>query len=146
MGDTPDKTQVCQFTRSKIEHEQRWIQQRVSWNLASTSFLMAAFVSLLNNSSVGGPLSDQAPFLMTGIPFLGVIFSSFVLTGLSAAWLSQKNATGEWKRLVPDEATRARFPGVHSRRSSVVLGSIASWGTTLAALFVWMILLVGQLT
>jgi hypothetical protein len=141
MGDAPDNTQVWQFTRAKIEHEQKWIQQRVSWNLASTSFLLGAYVALLNGVDSTGPVSWLTPLLLIGIPILGVVFSTFVLAGLSAAWVSQRSAVKDWRRLVPDAETRERFPEVHSKRLAIVLGRGASWGTTLAALLAWLFLL-----
>jgi hypothetical protein len=141
MGHTPDNTQIWGFIRSKIEHEHKWIQERVSWNLASTAFLLGAYGSLLSYVHSLKTSSWLAPVLVIGIPVLGVTISVLVLAGLAAAWMRQKDASSEWQRLVPDEEIRDRFPDLRSRAWALWLGRISSWGTTLAALIAWLALL-----
>jgi hypothetical protein len=137
MPDKPDNTQLWEYARAKIEHEDKWIQQRVSWNLASTSFLLAAYSGVLLMAPDTRGIVEVQRFLATTIPFLGICFSTFVLFGLAAAWLAQDKAEEECGSLSKGAATGGTFPGLHSRGAVLVLGKIASWGTTIAALVMW---------
>lgn len=141
MAKTPDNNQLWQFTRGKIEHEDQWIQQRVSWNLASTSFLLAAYTVLL---LIDQPLHSALwlrRFLLATIPLLGAGSSVFVIAGLWAAWIAETKAITEWDRLASDIDSKARFPELHSQGLTLALGKIASWGTSISALLAWLAIL-----
>lgn len=142
MAKTPDNVQLLQLARGKIEHEHKWIQQRVSWNLASTSFLLAAYTALVLTDRVVPHSGWLGRLLLLTIPLLGLAFCCFVIAGLWAAWIAEDKAVDEWESLSSDNDSREHFPEIHSMGAALVFGKIASWGTTAAAIVVWLALLV----
>ena len=144
MAKTPDNVELWKLTRGKIEHEDKWIQQRVSWNLASTSFLLAAYTVLLLSGQHVSPVVWLRRILLITIPLLGFAFSAFVIAGLLAAWIAERKAEREWHDLLDNPDSKASFPEIHSTGAALTLGKIASWGTTTVAVFVWISLLIAS--
>ena len=137
-----DPAKHWEMLRSKISDEDQWIQHRVSWNLASSSFLVAAFVaSVLAFPATGRPLTLLRNTLLYAIPMLGLLLSAAVLFGLAAATIAIHQAKKSWppKELDSDEASA--FPHLYSSGWALWLGRIASWGTTVILLKFWLLVL-----
>jgi hypothetical protein len=128
--------------RSKIADEDQWIQHRVSWNLASSSFLAAAFVaSAIATPVAGRALAPLRIALLYAIPLLGLLLSTAVLFGLIAATIAIHEAQRSWPAGDASEHNELRksFPPLYSSGWAVWLGRVASWGTTLVLMKFWLL-------
>jgi hypothetical protein len=139
----PDAVQLWEMLRSKISDEDQWIRHRVSWNLASSSFLVAAFVaSALAVPSGGRSLGLIRITLLYAIPTLGLLLSTAVLLGLAAATIAICQAQKSWPPQGMQEEQTKAFPHLYSFGWAVWLGRIASWGTTLLLIKFWLLALI----
>ena len=139
-GLTPVK--AWEIARAKITHEDSWIQQRVSWNLASSSFLIASFVALvLSPPQNPSTALFMRRLLIVLIPLAGLFFSIAVLVGLIAAAIAINVARKEWNPNGTTPPDRQAFPALHSTSWALWLGRFASWGTTMALILFWLLVL-----
>ena len=145
MAKSPDNTQLWQFLRAKIEHEDQWIQQRVSWNLAATTFLVGGYAALAGSTRMPHQFVPGSSLLLAIIPLAGLAFSLLVLSGLFAASIATDAAKAYWKAKASNQQTRDAFPELHSSGAALTLGRIASWGTTIICALVWFALVVASI-
>jgi hypothetical protein len=116
MGETDENNQPRKFEDLKevvalaayIEQlhisEQQWIMNRLSWLFTSQSFLLTAFVLLINNANDPKP---PARLLLFGLPILGFICCTTV--GL-AVWAAET----EGKRLADRRAELSKHINQYS--------------------------------
>jgi hypothetical protein len=128
--------------RSKIQHEHSWIQQRVSWHLATNAFLFSAYsILVVSTGSKGNDLSPSTSVLLVLIPVVGALFSSLVYVGVLAAAGEIKHTLHEWSLLGPGAAASKKLPAIHMTASSLRLAKFASTGISITAIAMWLILL-----
>jgi len=129
-----DKWQVL---RSKVVHEDSWIQQRVNWLLAADGFLLVGLVALA--PSAFAPLGRIQSI---ALPLFGLLASLFVFIGVIAANDSMRDVERELKALVPSSAARDRLPSLRSKGGALILGRVSSWGITITSMVMWLVMFV----
>jgi len=132
--------------RARIEHEDKWIQHRVSWLLASTAFLTAAFSVLVTADVVpNDPKFGPIAFLILCLPFAGFAFSSLVLIGYVAAQIAMQQLK---QAADPPPTARRRsqtdFP-LRSEGCALWLGIASSGGSIIASVALWTVLMITAL-
>jgi len=85
--------------RSRLEHEDRLIIERMAWLMASESFLFTAYAIVLNGS--GTPPQRRLTDLM---PLVGIGTSALILIGIAAAIRSMAWIHGQLRARIPDVA------------------------------------------
>lgn len=79
-----------QIFRSRIEHEDNLVTQRLSWLMASQSFLFTAYAVVSSNLG-GSAIDSRTPFakhlsvLASIIPTVAILNSLLILVGIVAA-------------------------------------------------------------
>jgi hypothetical protein len=140
MPTDQDHRDLWRMIRSKIQHEESWIQQRVSWHLATNAFLFSAYAFVVVSAASRG--SDLPPsVLLVMIPLVGVLFSSLVYLGVLAATRELKHILHEWRIFGPESAESEKLPAVHVGPSSLRLARFATTGISITAIAMWLILL-----
>jgi len=137
-----DHREVWRMIRLKIQHEESWIQQRVSWHLATNAFLFSAYAFLVVSAgSKGNDLSPPTSVLLVLIPVVGALFSSLVFIGVLAAAGEIKHILREWSLLGPEAAASKKLPAIHMNAPSLRVAKFASTGISITAIAMWLILL-----
>ena len=85
--------------RSRLEHEDRLIVERMAWLMASESFLFTGYAIVLNGS--GTPAQRRLTDLM---PLVGIGTSALILFGIVAAIRAMGWIHGQLRARIPDEA------------------------------------------
>lgn len=131
------------LVRRRIEHEDGLTVNRLSWLVASQSFLFTAYALTLNGLAAGreGPMADRQALLCRLIPLIGVATTALIYAGLIASGRALVWLRALLQERVGDEA-RLGLPIVHSPVSIVRLGQLAPRVLPLVFLIVWLALLV----
>jgi len=133
---------VRKSARRFIEHEDAWIQHRVSWLLASTTFLIGAFAVLMTaNIPTGDPRFAPVASLLVCLPLAGLTFSSLVLLGYIPAQLAMCQAKRSAEPGQDTSHDSHRSLPVRSKGPALWLGILSSCGTILATMLIWALLL-----
>ena len=133
---------LWKMVRSKVEHEASWIQQQVSWHLASSAFLLSAYTILLVSvTSEVGKIPPPKSVLLLLIPTVGTLLSTFVYIHVIATIREIDNALREWDTLGPVPRAKSRLPAIHMGQSSLRLADFSTKGISLTAIVMWLILL-----
>jgi len=128
--------------RSKIVHEDSWIQQRVGWLLAANGFLFAALAALF-----AAKLPSQSTLFVTrlclllAIPVAGTLFSISTFLGLLAARRAMEDVESEYETVVPNAGSRSSLPQLRSTGKARKLGTYSSSAITLGAALIWLLIL-----
>ena len=85
MNDTD--VEFYHLVRRRIEHEDGLTVNRLSWLVASQSFLFTAYALTLNGLAAGlsGPMADRQALLCRLIPLIGVATTALIYAGLIAS-------------------------------------------------------------
>src|SRR5258706_3104143 len=82
----PDDVRFYEMIRSRVEHEDGLIVQRLSWLVGSQSFLFTAFAISANGiASLGSAPGRLLPVLRTILPWVGILSSGLIAVGIVAA-------------------------------------------------------------
>ncbi len=124
--------------RSRITHEDRWIQQRVSWLLGFSGLLFAAFAGVLNLSTqVTIAQTLFRGYVLLLIPATGFLITFLVLLGLIGAGMAMDEVRREWEERMRAEEISLSLPPIHARGWPLWLGRLASWGICGVMLVQW---------
>jgi hypothetical protein len=131
------------LVRRRIEHEDGLTVNRLSWLVASQSFLFTAYALTLNGLAAGreSPMADRQALLCRLIPLIGVATTALIYAGLIASGRALVWLRALLHERVGDEA-RLGLPIVHSPVGIVRLGQLAPRVLPLVFLIVWLALLV----
>jgi hypothetical protein len=133
---------VWRMVRSKVQHEESWIQQRVSWHLATNAFLFSAYsFVVVSTGSNPGHVSPPISVLVVLIPLVGALFSSFVYIGALASGREVNHTVHEWSLLGPGGAASKKLPAIHMSAPALKLAKFATTGISITAIVMWLILL-----
>jgi hypothetical protein len=125
--------------RRRIEHEDNLVNQRLSWLVASQSFLVTAFAILLNGAEQVGastPYAGARHVLLMLIPWVSLACIVLLwLTVVGAVWSMTRLRVAADKFVTPDD-----FP-VHSPTAIRRLGLAAPVVIPAVFLVLWLCLL-----
>ena len=128
---------ILEAIRHRIEHEDNLVNQRLSWLVASQSFLVSAFAILLNGTqATPSPADKTRHLLITLLPWVA-------LACITLLWLTVAGAIWSMARL---RAAAARLTGpddlpVHSPKPIRWLGLAAPVVVPAVFLLLWLALL-----
>ena len=127
--------------RRQIEHEDMLIVNRLSWLMASQSFLLTGYAILL-----GGPMQMRSTsyaahgeLLMKIIPLLAISASLLIYLGICGGILMMSRLRREMAR--NHAAIRSLRPPVQGRAPTLLLGHAAPLGLPPLFAIAWAILL-----
>jgi hypothetical protein len=135
--------EVYHLVRRRIEHEDGLTVNRLSWLVASQSFLFTAYALTLNGLAAGrqGPMADRQALLCRLIPLIGVATTALIYAGLIASGRALVWLRALLHQRIGDES-RLDLPIVHSPPNIVRLGQLAPRVLPVVFLIVWLALLV----
>ena len=138
-----DDTDFYRLIRARLEHEDGLTVNRLSWLVASQSFLFTAYAITLNGlaSGLAGPMAERQAMLCRLIPLIGVASTALIYTGLLASARATTWLRATFRARVPDES-RLGLPPVHAPSGIVTLGQLAPRFLPLVFVAVWLVLLV----
>lgn len=132
--------------RQQIEHEDNLITQRISWLMASQSFLFSAYAIVLNGFQPGlktpGGLRLESVRLdfYHFLPLAGIISTALIYASICGGVISIGRLRKHWdSQNVP--ASSLNRPPIHSSRLPFLLGQSAPRLLPLALILMWLFLL-----
>jgi hypothetical protein len=140
-GDHPpgkiDDVALYTHLRGRIEHEDSLIVSRLTWLMASQSFLFTAYAIVIN----GLPSAQsQHARLIRLIAAVGILSSALIFVGIVAAIRGIAWLRDQLRTRIPDEAALG-LPPLHAPRPIVLAGMLAPVALPPAFIAVWLYLL-----
>ena len=123
--------------RGRIEHEDSLIVSRLTWLMASESFLFTAYAIVVNG--VPTALSGHTR-LIPLIAVVGIVSSALIFVGIVAAIRGIAWLRDQLRTRIPDVAALG-LPPIHAPQSIVLAGLLAPVALPLAFIAVWLYLL-----
>jgi hypothetical protein len=138
-----DHLDLYRLVRARLEHEDILTVNRLSWLVASQSFLFTAYAITLNGLAVAGhsSVSDRQAMLCRVIPLVGLATTALIYAGLLAGAVAMKRLRAELRQRVGEEE-RLGVPAVLPSESIMTYGQIAPRMLPIVFLVVWMYLLI----
>ena len=139
----PSALEWYRLVRSRIEHEDNLMVQRLSWMVASQSFLFTAYAVTANGLStsgpkVGGAFGGQQVLLLHLIPVVGICAALLIYASIVAAL----RAIRELRKLYYRRLSGHELLPLQSRAPMRWLGVSAPFVLPLLFAAVWWLLLV----
>jgi hypothetical protein len=131
--------------RTRLEHEDGLIVNRLSWLVASQSFLFTAYAIVLNGLATpgGGAIVRQQNGLIHLLPLVGVLSTALIYAGLLAAIQAMGWLLGQFRTRIPDESVLG-LPPIHTPGGIRARGLAAPALLPAVFLIVWVYLLVAS--
>jgi len=134
--------------RHQIEHEDNLVTQRLSWLMASQSFLFSAYAIVLNGlqpSNAGTPLEVSKLGFCHFLPFAGILSSGLIYASICGGVLAISHLRNLWATLQP-HASSPSFarPPIQSSGIPFLLGQSSPRLLPLALIGMWIYLLLGN--
>ncbi|HET7343804.1 MAG TPA: hypothetical protein VFL90_20235 [Methylomirabilota bacterium] len=138
-----DDVEFYRMIRARLEHEDGLTVNRLSWLVASQSFLFTAYAITLNGlaANPAGSMAERQAMLVRLIPVIGVATTGLIYTGLIASARAMTWLRGTFRAHVADES-RLGLPPVHAPAGVVTLGQIAPRVLPPFFIAVWLALVV----
>jgi hypothetical protein len=132
--------------RARLEHEDGLIVNRLSWLMASQSFLFTAYAIVLNglSSATTRSILDHHGRLIRLIPVVGIASSALISAGIVAATRAMAWLRRQFRLRVPDEAALG-LPPIQTPGPIAAAGLAAPLILPVAFVAVWVYLLVTRL-
>jgi hypothetical protein len=128
--------------RARLEHEDGLIVNRLSWLMASQSFLFTAYAIVLNGiGSATSHIAEHLQRLIHLIPLVGIAASALIFAGIFAATRAMKWLREVFRAKVPDEAALG-LPPLQTPGPIAATGLAAPLILPLAFVGVWLYLLI----
>ena len=134
---------IYHAVREQIEHEDNLITQRLTWLVASQSFLFTAFAILVN-----APVASKLPILALKqdqvfqlIPVVGFGSSLLIYLSIIAGILAMSRLRTHWAHNACS-ASCAALPPVQSASVSRILGTLTPAALPPGFMLIWLYLLV----
>ena len=144
---TEEKTSpadIYRLFRGRIEHEDNLIMQRLSWLVASQSFLFSAYAITTNGlSGLGldakgaGGFSEQSALLFRLIPTVAIFVAVLIYISILAAL----RAIRQMRRLYQGRSVSPDLPPIQTAATTRLLGLSAPLLLPLLFVSVWLVLL-----
>jgi hypothetical protein len=128
--------------RSQIEHEDNLVSARLSWLLASQSFLFTAYAITLN----GPPLSHfkmfetNASLLIFLLTIVGIVSALLIWVSILAGIAAMRNLKTDFERRV-GPALPSGLPPIQTRGAPLRAGQLGPVLIPLLFTTVWLVLL-----
>ncbi len=141
MSSRIDDVAFAAMVRSRIEHEDGLIVSRITWLMASESFLYTAYAIAVNGITTPGmtTVTHQARLLKL-IPLIGIACSILIFTGILAAIRAMSYLRELYRSRVTDEAGLGLAP-IQTPLPNVVAGLAAPVLLPAVFVVVWVYLL-----
>ncbi len=130
--------------RARIEHEDNLVVQRLSWLVASQSFLFTAYAIVTNGLASQPPLpscihfSAQLQLLYQLIPVVGTLTSALIYISILAAVASMRHLRNSYhSRFAEDEKG---MPSIMTRPPIRLFGHSAAVLLPLVFITIWLVL------
>jgi hypothetical protein len=127
LSETPQLSPVDYYrlVRSQIEHEDNLVSQRLSWLLASQSFLFTAYAIVVVNLTVGHTpwAMRQEHLLLTVIPVVSILTCVLVYATIVAAIFAIVHLRRVYNSRA-ESAGMAGLPPVQGYRQTQIFGQI----------------------
>ena len=145
LGDIPlSPPEYYNLIRARIEHEDNLIVQRLSWLVASQSFLFTAYAIVTNGltSQPAQPacihFSDQLQLLFQLIPIVGTLTCVLIYVSVLAAVLTMRRLRRSYhSRFGPEEDN---LPPIQTHAPIRLFGYSAPVLLPLVFIIIWLIL------
>ena len=142
-GDSVSSGDMYQLCRSRIEHEDELIVQRLSWLVASQSFLFTAYAITTNalttlDPKAAGRFLDHAVLVFRLIPTVAICVALLIYISILAAL----RAIREIRRLYLSRPIPADLPPIQTSATTRLLGLSAPLLLPLLFVSVWLVLLI----
>jgi hypothetical protein len=131
--------EMYNLVREQIEHEDNLITQRLSWLVASQSFLFTAFAILLNAPPQGKlPAFDakQAQIFQL-IPLVGLLSDLLIYVSIVAGVIATSKLRAHWLAVRRGDADDRQLPAIQGPRLSQLMGLVAPLLLPLVFLVIW---------
>jgi hypothetical protein len=141
-----DDAEYYALIRARLEHEDGLIVNRLSWLMASQSFLFTAYAIVLNglSSATTRSILDHHGRLIRLIPVVGIASSALISTGIVAATRAMAWLRRQFRLRVPDEVALG-LPPIQTPGPIAAAGLAAPLILPVAFVAVWLYLLVTRL-
>ena len=131
-----------QLFRSRIEHEDNLIMQRLSWLVASQAFLFSAYAITTNglnniDPKLAGRFLEQATLLFRLIPTVAICLALLIYISILAAL----RAIRQIRRLYLANPAPPELPPIQTSATTRLLGLSAPLLLPLLFVSVWLVLL-----
>jgi hypothetical protein len=141
-SEKPTALETYQLFRSRIEHEDNLIVQRLSWLVASQAFLFTAYAITTNgltnvDPKLAGRFLEQATLLFRLIPTVAVSVAVLIYISVLAAL----RAIRQIRRLYQTSSISSDLPPIQTSASTRLLGLSAPLLLPLLFVSVWLVLL-----
>jgi hypothetical protein len=131
---------VYRLFRGRIEHEDNLIMQRLSWLVASQSFLFTAYAITTNGlseSKAAGGFLEQSALLFRLIPTVAICVALLIYISILAAL----RAIRQIRRLYQARSVPPELPPIQTAATTRLLGLSAPLLLPLLFVSVWLVLL-----
>jgi hypothetical protein len=145
MADTASPLEFYRVVRSRIEHEDNLVTQRLSWLIASQSFFFTAFAVVNGeiNSTMKIHLLHLIPVvaaMVAGLIFCSIVAGVIAKSNLRAFYRSQ-TLGGHGKPAPVASYAEFTLPLIQGRRFTILLGLTPPLGLPPLFIVVWLYLL-----
>jgi hypothetical protein len=135
--------EVYRLFRGRIEHEDNLIIQRLSWLVASQSFLFSAYAITTNgltslDPKAAGRFLEQAELLFRLIPTVAISVALLIYISILAAL----RAIRQIRRLYQAKSLSPELPPIQTAATTRLLGLSAPLLLPLLFVSVWLVLLI----
>ena len=135
--------ELYRLFRSRIEHEDNLIIQRLSWLVASQSFLFTAYAITTNGltnleAKAGGRFVEQASLLFRLIPTVAIFVALLIYIGILAAL----RAIHQIRKIYQSKGVPGELPPIQTSATTRLLGLSAPLLLPLLFVSVWLVLLI----
>jgi hypothetical protein len=132
-----------QLIRQRIEHEDNLVVQRLSWLVASQSFLFTAYAIVLNGLTASPPpaaaaLMHQQARLSRLIPLVGILTCALIYVSIVAGVRAIGALRRRYRSRFPSDETD--LPGIQTDGRTRALGLVAPLLLPLVFIGVWLYL------
>lgn len=124
--------------RHQIEHEDDLLTQRLSWLMASQSFLFSAYAIVLNGLKSGekSPLESVKLDFYHFLPVAGILSTALIYASICGGVIAIRKLRKLWDSQQVDSLSLNR-PPIHSSRLTFLLGQCAPRLLPLALIGMW---------
>jgi hypothetical protein len=129
--------------RSRIEHEDNLVVQRLSWLVASQSFFFTAYAIVTNGlatqpQSIRTHFMEQLELLFRLIPIVGTLTCTLIYISILAAVFSMNRLRDSYRSRFP--ADEKAMPPIMTHRPIRLFGNSAAVLLPLVFITVWLVI------